>query len=187
MFVCTCHLSNEDQFFCKYSIMIGCATRCAVSTPSVWWQRFKMIPGSDVCYELFLVLQGLGLLLPWPSLIVLATCPTGQTGSGFRLRPEPILSHGFYHKQSRKIAIGLVVPPKTQHFNVTTVDPIMYICSDCILMGSICRLCSFSHSVNSRVQISDPTNIASVDIDNLGIWFPIGPDFTSCGWISARS
>jgi hypothetical protein len=55
---------------------------------------------------------------------------------------------------------------KTRHFNITTLPPINYMSSDCIMIWSVCRLCSSSSCFTSRSQICDPTNICWVTIDN---------------------
>jgi len=69
------------------------------------------------------------------------------------------VSNGSYHTKTRTVAIGPVLPPKTRHFNITTLPPIKYLSSDRIVTSSVCRLCSSSRPFSSRFQICDPTNI----------------------------
>jgi len=54
-----------------------------------------------------------------------------SNGSGLGLGPEPNRCNGFYHTKTRTVAIGPVLPPKTRHFNLTTLAPIKYLSSDC--------------------------------------------------------
>jgi len=56
-----------------------------------------------------------------------------SNGSGLGLGPEPNRCNSFYHTQTRTVAIGPVLPPKTRHFNLTTLAPIKYLSSDCIV------------------------------------------------------
>jgi hypothetical protein len=60
------------------------------------------------------------------------------------------------------IAIGPVLPPKTEHFNLRTLAPIKYLSSDSIVTRSICRLCRINRSCTSRFHICNPTNIRLV-------------------------
>jgi len=90
------------------------------------------------------------------------------------LEPEPNRCNGSYNTETRTVAIGPILPPKTWHFNLTTLAPIKYLSSDCIVTWSIRRLCRVSRSFTSRVQICDSTNIRLVAIKNPPISPKIG-------------
>jgi len=77
--------------------------------------------------------------------LVLATGPNSQVGSGCGSNPEPNCCNGFPHKPA----------PQESTF----LAPIEYLSSDRITAWSIRRLCSFSRSFTSRIQICDPTSI----------------------------
>jgi len=113
------------------------------------------------------------------SQVVLAMVPTHQNGSGLGLGPEPNCCNGFYHTKTRTVAIGPVLPPITQHLNNTTLAPIKYLSSDHIVTWSVHRLCSFTSSFASCIQICDPTNIRRVAIEIPQIPLRIGPFFTA--------
>jgi hypothetical protein len=101
--------------------------------------------------------------------------------------PEPNRCNRSYHMNTRTIAIGPVLPPKTRHLNLTTLPPIQYLSSDCIVTWSLCRLCSSSRSFTSRFQICDPTNIRWVTIENPIISCKIVLYFTARQWLSVGS
>jgi len=65
--------------------------------------------------------------------LVLATGPNSRFGSGSGSNPEPDRCNGFYHTKTRTVANGSVLPPKTRHFNLTTLSPIKYLSSDRIV------------------------------------------------------
>jgi hypothetical protein len=44
------------------------------------------------------------------------------------------VSNGSYHTKTRTVAIGPVLPPKTRHFNTTSLAPIKYLSSDHIMI-----------------------------------------------------
>jgi len=48
--------------------------------------------------------------------------------------PELNCCNGYYHTNTRTVAIGPVFPPKTQHFNLTTLPPVKYLSSVCIVI-----------------------------------------------------
>jgi alpha-N-acetylglucosamine transferase len=73
---------------------------------------------------------------------------------------------------------------KIRTFNITTLDAIKYLTSDCILTRSVCRLCSSSRSFRSRFQIYDLTNTHSVAIENPQISHKIGRNLTATHRIS---
>jgi len=120
-------------------------------------------------------------------LIVLATVPNSRVGFGSGSDPEPNRCNGSYHTDTRTIAIGPVLPPKTRHFNITTLAPIKNLSSDRIMTWSVCRLFSSSRSFTSRFQICDPTNICWVAIENPIVSCKIGLHFTATQRISVRS
>jgi len=65
--------------------------------------------------------------------LVLATVITRDNGSGLGLGPEPNHCNGLYHTKTQAVAIGPVSRQKTRHFNITTLAPIEYLNSDCIM------------------------------------------------------
>ena len=82
---------------------------------------------------LFSVWYGLHLHRRSCSRVVLTTVPNSRVGSGTGSDPEPNRCNGSYHKKTRTVAIGPVLPPKTRHCDITTLAPIKYLSSDCIL------------------------------------------------------
>ena len=110
---------------------------------------------------------------------MLATVPNSRVGSGSGSDPEPNRCNGSYHTKTRTVAIGLVLPPKTRHFNITSLPPIKYLSSDRIVTWSICKLCSFMRSFTSRFRICVTTNIRWVTIENPRISFQIWCYFTA--------
>jgi len=97
---------------------------------------------------------------------VLGTIWNRWVGFGSISGPEPNCCNRSYHTKTWTVAIGLVLPPKTCHFNITSLAPIKYLSSDCIVTWSIRKLCSFMRSFTSRFQICDLTNICWVAIEN---------------------
>ena len=91
----------------------------------------------------------------------------------------PDCCKGFYHTKTQTVAIGPVSPPTTRHFNLTTLAPIKYLCSDCIMTWSIHGLCSIGRSSSSCCQICDPSNILRVAIENPRISHQIWCYFTA--------
>jgi len=89
-----------------------------------------------------------------------------SNGSALGLEPEPNPCNGLYHAKIRTVANGPVLPPKTRHFNNTTLAAIKYLSSDRIVTWSVRRLCSSSRTFTSRVQICDLTNIRWVALEN---------------------
>ena len=88
-----------------------------------------------------------------PQTLVLATVPTQLYGSGLRSGPVPNRGNGFHHTRNRTIAIGPVLPAKTRHFKFTTLAPIQYLSSDCIMTWSLRRLCLSTRCSTSCCQI----------------------------------
>ena len=119
--------------------------------------------------------------------LVLATVPNSRVGSGSGSDPEPNRCNGSYHTKTRTVAIGPVLPPKTRHFNITTLASIKYLSSDRIMTWSVCRLCSSSRSFTSRFQICVPTNIRWVAIENPLISRKMGLYFTATQRITVGS
>jgi len=101
--------------------------------------------------------------------------------------PEPNRCNSFYHTKTWTVAIRPVLPPKTRHFNLTTLAPIRYLSSDHKVKWSVHRLCSFTNSFAARFQIWDPTNICGVTFENLWISPGIGHYFTATQQISVGS
>ena len=122
-----------------------------------------------------------------PLTLVFTTVPTRKNSSGLGLGSEQNRCNGFYHTKTPTVAIGPVLPPTTRHFNLTTLTPIKYLSSDRIVTWSVHRLCSFTSSFSSRVQICDPTNIRGVAIENPRISLRFGPFFTATQRISVGS
>jgi len=110
-----------------------------------------------------------------------------MNGSGLVLEPELNLCNGSYHAKAQTVATGPVLPPKTRHLNLPTWATIKYLSSDCIVTSSICRLCSFSRSFTSRIQISDLTNILGAALGNPQISLTVRPYFTATQRISVGS
>jgi len=92
--------------------------------------------------------------------------PNSRVGSGYCSDPESNSCNRSYHMKLQTVAIGLVLPLNTQHFNTTRLPPIKYLSSDRIMRQSICRLCSLVGSITSRNQICDRTHIRWVAIEN---------------------
>jgi len=113
--------------------------------------------------------------------------PNSRVGSGSGSNPEPNCCNWSYHLKTWTVAIGLVLPPKTWHFNITSLAPIKYLSSDRIMTRSICKLCSFMRSFTSSFQICDWTNICWVAIENLRISIAIWCYFPAILQILVRS
>jgi hypothetical protein len=124
--------------------------------------------------------------LPW-SRLVLATVQTRQHSSRLGLESELNYCNGLYHTKTQTIAIGPVLPPKTQHFNIAALAPIQYLSSDRIMTWSVRRLSSSSCTFTCRCQICDTTNTRCDAIEHLRISLYICPYFTAIQQISARS
>jgi len=100
----------------------------------------------------------------------------GQFRVRFRPATKPfewVLPH-----ETRTMAIGLVLPPKTRHFHIKSVAPIKYLSSDRIMTQSTRKLCSYMRSFTSRFQICDTTNIHWVTTENQRILLQIWGYFT---------
>jgi len=110
---------------------------------------------------------------------VLATVPSSRDGSGSGSDPEPNRCNGSYHTKTQTVAIGPVLPPTIRHFNFTSLAPIQYLSSDCIMTRSICKLCRFMRSFTSHFQIWDLTNISWVVIENPRITLEMWRYFTT--------
>jgi hypothetical protein len=65
--------------------------------------------------------------------LVLATVPNSRVGTGSGSDPEPNRYNGYYHTKTRTVAIGQVLPTKTQHLNIKTLASIKYLSSDRIV------------------------------------------------------
>ena len=118
---------------------------------------------------------------------MLAKVPNARVGSGSGSDPEPNRCNGSYHTKTRTVAIGPVLPPKTRHFNITTLAPIKYLSWDRIMTWWVRRLFSSCRSFTSWVQICDPTNIRWVAIENPLISVKICPYFIATQRISVGS
>jgi len=94
---------------------------------------------------------------------------------------------GLTTQQTRPIGSWPVLPPKTGHFNITTLPAIKYSSSDRVMTWSVCRVCSSSHSFTSPSQICDPTNTCCVAIENPLISIGISHFFTATLRISVGS
>ena len=89
--------------------------------------------------------------------------------------------------KTRPIRNEPVLPPKSRHFNSTTLPPIKYLSSDRIMTWSVYRLCSSSRCFTCRSQICDPTSIPWVAIQNPQISLTICPFLTATLRISVTS
>jgi len=117
----------------------------------------------------------------------LTTVRNSWVGSGSRSNPQPHCWNRFYHTKSWTVAIRPVLPPKTWHFNLTTLAPIKYLSSDHIVPWSIRTLCRISRSSTSRFQICETTNICWVGIENTRFSHQIMRYFTVIQQISVAS
>jgi len=116
-------------------------------------------------------------------LLVLAMVPNSwfSSGSGSNLQPDHC--NGLYHTKTRTVAIGLILPLKYPHLNLTALDPIKNLSSDCIVRWSLCRLCSIGRSVTAGFQICDLTNTRWVAIEYQQILVQIWSHVTVIQWI----
>ena len=89
---------------------------------------------------------------------------TVSNGSKF---PGRTVATGLTTQKTRPIGNRPVLPPKTRHFNSTTLPPINDLSSDPIMTWPVRRLCRSGCSFTARSQICDPTNIRWVAIENL--------------------
>ena len=110
--------------------------------------------------------------------IVIATGTNRRVSFGCGYDPELNCCNGSYHTTTRTVAIGPVLPPKTQHFSITSLAGIRFLSSDRMVTWSICRLCSFMRSITSQLQICDPTKIRWVMIESTRFSPHISPSFT---------
>ena len=110
---------------------------------------------------------------------MLATGQNSWFGSGSSSNPAPERCNGFYHMKTQTVVIGPVLPPKTQHFNLTSLAPTKYLSSDRIMTWSVHRFYIISRSSTSRFQNYDSTNIRCVAIENPRISDEIGCYFTT--------
>jgi len=101
--------------------------------------------------------------------VVLATGPNSQFDFRSGSNPELDRCNRFYHTKTWTFAIGLVLPPKTRHFNVATLAPIKYLSSDGIVTWSVRRLYIITRTISSYIQNWDGTKILCVAIKNPGI------------------
>jgi len=132
-----------------------------------------------------LILSMMGILLdPHP---VLTTGPNSQVRSGVGSTRTRTVATGLTTRTTRPIGNGPVLPPKTPHFNITSLLPIKYLSSDRIMIWSVRRLRSSYCSSTSRSKIFDPTNIRWVAIENPLISLEICPFFTATQRISVES
>jgi len=119
--------------------------------------------------------------------VVITTVRDRRVGSGFGFDPEPNRCNGSYHTKTRTVAIGPVLPPKTQHYKSTIFAPIKYLSSDHIVTWSVGKLYSFSPSSTSRSQICGRTNIHRVAIEIPRILPEKWRYFTAIWWILVQS
>jgi len=119
--------------------------------------------------------------------VVLAMVPDSQVSSRSGSYPEPNHCNGIHHMKTRTVAIGPVLPPKTQHFKITSLAPIKYLSSDWIMTWSIRKLCSFMRCCTSSLQIWDLINIRWVTIENPHISLEIWRYFTAILWMLVGS
>jgi len=121
------------------------------------------------------------------STVVSTTGPTSRVGSSSGSTQNWTVAMGLNTSKSWLIGNGPVSPPKTRHFNTTTLPSIKYLSSDHIVTWSVRRLCSSSYSLTSQSRISDPTNIRWVAIENPLISLIMCPYFSATQRISVWS
>jgi hypothetical protein len=98
--------------------------------------------------------------------LVLATVPTCWNSSGLGLELEPNCWNGFTTCKPRTVAFVPGSTSKPGHCKPRFLPPIEYLSPDCIVTWLMCRLCSFSQSFTSCVEICYMTNIHWVAIEN---------------------
>jgi len=118
---------------------------------------------------------------------VLAKVLNSRVSSGSCSDLELNHCNGSYLMKTRTLAIGPVLPPKTRHFNTTSLAPIKYLSSDRIMTPSTCKLCSSMRSFTSRFQICDRTNVRWVASENPRISCEILRYFPAIHWILVGS
>jgi len=126
----------------------------------------------------------------WEAAVTALVTTTGRNsrvGSGSGSTWNRTVATGLDTLKTRPSGNGPVLPTKTRQIDITTLSPMKYLSSDCIMTWSVCRLCSSSRSFASRSQICDPTNICLVAIENLLVLLTICPFFTATHRISVRS
>ena len=119
--------------------------------------------------------------------LVLVTGLNSWVSSGCGSTRNRTVATGLTSWKTWPIGNGPVLPPKTRHFNITTLPPIEHLSSDRIVTWSVRRLCSSSHFFTSRCQICNPTNIRWVAIENLLISLMVYLYFTATQRISVWS
>ena len=102
----------------------------------------------------------------WTLQVVLATFENWQVISRFGSESEPNCYHWSFHTNTRKIAIGPVLPSITRHWNSTAWALHKYLSSNHIVTLSVRRLCCSSCSSSSSSWICDPTIIRWVGNEN---------------------
>jgi len=118
------------------------------------------------------------------SWVVLATGPNVRVGSGSGSTRKRTVATGLTTRIIRPTANGPVLPPKTRHFNITSLPPIKYWSSDRIMTCLVRKLCTFTRSFTSRSQICDPTDIRWVAIEYPLVSLKMCPFFTGIPRIS---
>jgi len=118
---------------------------------------------------------------------VLAIGPNSGVGSGSGSTQNRTVATGLTTWKTRPTGNGPVLPPKTRHFNITTLPPIKYLSSDRIMTWSVRRVCSSTCSSTSRSEICDPTTIRWVAIEYPLNSLEMGPVFTATQRISVGS
>jgi hypothetical protein len=76
---------------------------------------------------------GLGAGASLPLGLVLGTGPNSRVGSESGSTRNRTVATGLTTRKTRPTGNGPVLPPKTRHFNITTLPPIKYLSSDCIM------------------------------------------------------
>jgi len=118
---------------------------------------------------------------------VLAMGPNSSVSSGSSSTQYRTVAMGLTTWKTRPFGNGPVLPPKTRHFNITTLPPIKYLSSDRIMTWSVHGLCSSSCSFTSRSQICDPTDIRWVAVEIPLMSLEICSVFTASRRISVGS
>jgi len=107
--------------------------------------------------------------------------------SRFRFRPKADRWNRSYHGNNPDRSKWAGVTNKTQPLRFNNLAALRYLSSDHILTLSICRCCSLNHSLTSRCQICNQTNILWVNIDNPQILHQLWHYYTAIQHMFGRS
>jgi len=142
------------------------------------------LPGLKMIQNKTLLLKS---QMAYTQCVVLATGPNLRVSCGSSSTRNRTVATGLTTRKTRTIWNGPVSPPQTRHSKFTILAPIKYCSSDHTATWSIHRLCSFSRSCTSGIQIFNQTNIHWVAMENPRISLNICLNFTATQWISIVS